>query len=147
LAYQGQMQKIYDDAYKTHSDITPFVDYVEFYEKGVSYDKTVELINEKIKYFSRRTKEYSTRSYIMPNHTAINAVDKLRLEQYENSIVLLNELEKTKAEMKTINKDEPLAILNDIQRPQFKPDYTRAIIIGGVVFTGLMLLLIWRIRK
>jgi len=141
------MQKIYDDAYKKHNDITPFTDYIAYYEKGVSYDKTLELINEKIAYFSDRNDQYNQRSYIMPNHSAINAVDTLRLEEYKASIVLLDELEKNKAELETLSKEDPLSILTEIERPSYEPDYTRAVIIGGIVFTGLMVLLIWRIRK
>ena len=37
-------------------------------------------------------------------------------------------------------------IINEMQS-ETQPDYTRGLIIGGVVFTALMLLLIWRIGK
>ena len=58
--------------------------------------------------------------------------------------------EATAAKLKEVNaqlpKDEPLSIINEMQS-ETQPDYTRGLIIGGVVFTGLMLLLIWRIGK
>ncbi len=58
--------------------------------------------------------------------------------------------EATAAKLEEVNaqlpKDEPLSIINEMQS-ETKPDYSRALIIGGVVFTGLMLLLIWRLGK
>jgi len=63
--------------------------------------------------------------------------------------VIQNMIKSEKTVNEKINKlpkDEPLAIINEIQREK-QPDYTRALTIAGIVFTGLMLLLIWRIGK
>ena len=139
------MQKIYDDAVKRHTQLNPFIDYVQIYQDGVPYDRVVELINAKLAYYEPRIKGIIGP---MPNHQAHHHIDTARVEQYKTSLMVVDELEKLKDyKIKHIPKSEPLAILHELKNGTTKPDYSRGLIIGGIVFTGLMLLLIWRLGK
>jgi hypothetical protein len=148
----SQMQALYNEAYEVQSQAYPLIDYVSYVtEKGMSFDGARKLLMISLDDMKKNLKSEENRRYVMPNHKAAKAVYVLRINQYERQLTVMNTLEKeeNKIDKQIISelKKESLPIVNDIQKPQFKPDYTRAIIIGGAIFTALMLLLIWRVRK
>ncbi len=142
-------QKYLESSMKNHPE-TDFVSYVT--ERGMSYESAIKLLKTALADMEKNVANESKRTYVMPNHRAAAATYRLRVDAYKKQLVVLETLRedeiKLEKQVSQVIANEPLGILNEMQTPKReKPDYTRAIIIGGIVFTGLMLLLIWRIRK
>ena len=147
------MSLLYNQAYQVADESYPLIDYVSYVtEKGMSFTGARKLLMINLNDMKKNYANEETRTYVMPNHSAAKALYELRITQYERQLSIMKILEEEENKINKIItselKNEPLAILNEMETPkEKKPDYTRGVIIGGIVFTGLMLLLIWRIRK
>ena len=149
-------QEIYDSAFAENQNRFPLIDHTAYVtERGMSFESARKLLIAQIEQFEQKVKDEGKRTYVMPNHRAGKAVYAQRLKQYKEQSVVLDTLEeeeeKREAEILATKAAEPLAIIQEMEKPKRKKkpsvDYTRAIVLGGAVFTGLMLLLIWRIGK